>query len=252
MTSPLICTLSPAGKGLPYFIVPSVGSTPLALVRLARSIAPRRVVHAFSFAGMEDDLPPHRTVEAMATAYVAEVLACSPCGPYLLGGHCFGGAVALEMALQLEARGETVARLVALDSIPPPLAIAAPGHDASTGAEPMCRALENHGRRVLETVVARARGNHAKLPADVAHRLGGMLTLHIEAAIAYRAGRLRAPVHVLSTGGGGDALIAGWAAIAGSGVSGEEVPGDTFSMLAPPQVEVVGRCLGAALEAAQR
>ena len=252
VNSPLICTLSPAGEGLPFFIVPSVGSTPLALVRLARSIAPRRVVHAFSFAGMEDDLPPHRTVEAMATAYVAEVLACSPCGPYLLGGHCFGGAVALEMALRLEARGETVARLVALDSIPPPLAIAAPGHDASTGAEPMCRALENHGRRVLETVVARARGNHAKLPAGVARRLGGMLTLHIEAAIAYRTGRLRAPVHVLSTGGDGDALIAGWAAIAGSGVSGEKVPGDTFSMLAPPQVEVVGRCLGAALEAAER
>jgi thioesterase domain-containing protein len=252
VTFPLICTLSPAGEGLPFFVVPSVGSTPLALVRLARSLAPRRVVHAFSYAGMEDDQAPHRTVDAMATAYVAELLACSPCGPYLLGGHCFGGAVALEMALRLEARGETVARLVALDSMPPPLAIAAPGHDAPTGADPMVCALESLGRRVLETVIARARGNHAKLPADVAHRLGGMLTLHIEAAIAYRTRRLRAPVHVLSTRGGSDALIAGWAAIAGGGVSGEEVPGDTFSMLGPPHVEVVGRCLGATLATAER
>jgi thioesterase domain-containing protein len=222
VTFPLICTLSPAGEGLPFFVVPSVGSTPLALVRLARSLAPRRVVHAFSYAGMEDDQAPHRTVDAMATAYVAELLACSPCGPYLLGGHCFGGAVALEMALQLEARGETVTRLVALDSMPPPLAIAAPGHDAPTGADPMVCALESLGRRVLE------------------------------AAIAYRTRRLRAPVHVLSTGDGRDALIAGWAAIAGGGVSSEEVPGDTFSMLAPPQVEAVGRCIGAALEAAER
>ena len=109
-----------------------------------------------------------------------------------------------------------------------------PGTTPPPAPNPMYRALENHGRRVLETVIARARGHHAKLPADVAHRLGGMLTLHIEAAIAYRTRRLRAPVHVLSTGGGRDALIAGWAAIAGGGVSGEEVPGDTFSMLAPP------------------
>jgi thioesterase domain-containing protein len=252
MTSPLICTLSTGGEGPPLFVIPSVGSTPLALVRLARSIAPRRVVHAFSYAGMEDDLPPHRTVEAMATAYVAELLACSPRGPYLVGGHCFGGAVALEMALQLEARGETVTRLVALDSMPPPLAVAAPGHVAAAGADPVRSALEHHGRSVLETVVARARSNHALLPAGIAHRLGGVLKLHIDAAIAYRTRRLCAPVHVLCTGGGADVLMAGWAAIAGGGVAAEEVPGDTFSMLAPPHVEVVGRNLGAALEAGER
>lgn len=246
MTSPLICTLSTDGVDPPLFVVPSVGSTPLALVRLARSIAPRRVVHAFSYAGMDDDLPPHRTVEAMATAYVAELLACSPRGPYLLGGHCFGGAVALEMALELEARGETVARLVALDSMPPPLAV-----DAA-GADPVRSALERHGRRVFETVVARARSNHALLPAGIAQRLGGLLKLHIDAAVAYRTRRLRAPVHVLCTGGGADVLMAGWAAISGGGVAAEEVPGDTFSMLAAPHVEVVGRSLGAALGSAER
>jgi thioesterase domain-containing protein len=252
MNSPLICTLSTEGVGPPLFVVPSVGSTPLALVRLARSIAPRRVVHAFSYAGMDDDVPPHRTVEAMAAAYVAELLACSPRGPCLLGGHCFGGAVALEMALQLEARGEPVARLLALDSMPPPLALAAPGHVAAAGADPERSALERHGRQVFETVVERARSNHAQLPTAIAQHLGGMLKLHIDAAIAYRARRLRAPVHVLCTGGSADVLMAGWAAIAGGGVAAEEVPGDTFSMLASPHVEVVGRTLGAALEAAER
>src|SRR5262245_33221554 len=115
------CALSAGGAGGPVYLVPSLGLTPLSLLRLARAITPRRPTHAFAYAGMDDDLPPHRTLEAMATAYVADLLARSAPGPYLLGGHCVGGSVALEMALQLEARGEPVGRLVLLDSMAPPL-----------------------------------------------------------------------------------------------------------------------------------
>ena len=34
--------------------------------------------------------------------------AIRPHGPYVLGGHCYGGIVALEMARQLRAAGERV------------------------------------------------------------------------------------------------------------------------------------------------
>ena len=39
-------------------------------------------------------------------------------GPYCLGGYCFGGNVAYEMARQLQAVGEKVALLALLDTAP--------------------------------------------------------------------------------------------------------------------------------------
>lgn len=41
-------------------------------------------------------------------------------GPYLLAGHCFGGIIAYEMAQQLAACGESVARLILMD-VPAPI-----------------------------------------------------------------------------------------------------------------------------------
>ncbi len=107
MPAPRFCARSSRGGTRAPYLVPSVGSTP-SLVRLARAIDPRRPVRSFAYAGLEDDAAPHRTLEAMAAACVEELLAASPEGPYLLGGHCPGGTVALEIALQLEARGRNV------------------------------------------------------------------------------------------------------------------------------------------------
>ncbi|HSM67326.1 MAG TPA: thioesterase domain-containing protein, partial [Ilumatobacteraceae bacterium] len=56
--------------------------------------------------------------EAMATRYVTELRAHSD-GPYLLGGYSGGGIVALEMAHQLAAMGESVDHVVLFDSFPP-------------------------------------------------------------------------------------------------------------------------------------
>ncbi|HEY7141942.1 MAG TPA: alpha/beta fold hydrolase [Methylomirabilota bacterium] len=244
----LLCTLDRGGDGAPLYLVPSAGLTPLSLVRLARAISPRRPVHAFAYAGMEDDAPPHRTLPEMATAYVAELLGGRAQGPYLLGGHCFGGLVALEIALQLEARGEAVACLVVLDAIAPLLADADPGPIGPDRDSRPSAGLEEHVRRALDGIVARTESHYPLLPAEISRRLVRTLRLHVEAGLAYRARRLHAPTHVLRTRECHDAVLAGWAAIAAGGLSRHEVPGDTFSMLQPPHVEAVGRCLGAALQ----
>jgi len=49
---------------------------------------------------------------------VQAVRAFQPKGPYYLGGYCFGGNVAYEMARQLVAQGEPVAIVALLDSSP--------------------------------------------------------------------------------------------------------------------------------------
>ncbi|WP_160164449.1 non-ribosomal peptide synthetase [Pedosphaera parvula] len=58
-------------------------------------------------------------IEVMATQYVEDLRAFQPYGPYYLGGYCFGGVVAYEMACQLLAKGEKVALLALINSTPP-------------------------------------------------------------------------------------------------------------------------------------
>ncbi len=55
----------------------------------------------------------------MAARYIQEIQTVQPQGPYLLGGHSFGGYVALEMAKQLQLKGQKVARLAIFDTTVP-------------------------------------------------------------------------------------------------------------------------------------
>ena len=58
-------------------------------------------------------------VEELARLLVAAIQNVSPRGPYLLGGHCYGGVVAFEAAAQLLSQGEDITRLVLFD-VPTP------------------------------------------------------------------------------------------------------------------------------------
>jgi len=61
----------------------------------------------------------HDTVEALAAACITEMKMVQPTGPYVIGGHCFGGTVAFEIAQQLIAAGDTIATLIAVDAYCP-------------------------------------------------------------------------------------------------------------------------------------
>jgi amino acid adenylation domain-containing protein len=54
-------------------------------------------------------------VEPIAAAYLTQIRAIQPRGPYHLAGFCFGGVVAYEIARQLEASGEQVAQVATFD-----------------------------------------------------------------------------------------------------------------------------------------
>ena len=60
-----------------------------------------------------------RTLEQMASSYVAEVRRRQPAGPYYLGGLCAGGVIAFEMAMQLESVGEKVGLVAIMDAVEP-------------------------------------------------------------------------------------------------------------------------------------
>jgi thioesterase domain-containing protein len=242
--SPLMCTLA-SGGGAPLFVVPSVGTTPMSLVRLARAIEPRRTVHAFAYGGFEDDREPFGSIEAMAKACVAEIVAAAPDGPWLLGGHCLGGTVALEIAQQLGARGGRVACLALMDAIAPILADDRLVLDDATVAA--IHAREPHVREVLEGVGRRTLESFASLGPEVYTRLLTVVTLYVDHSVAYRARRCAAPIALISTVAPDDPDLARWTHIGGRPPTQHAAGGDTMSMLRPPHVEGLGRTLGAAL-----
>jgi thioesterase domain-containing protein len=58
-------------------------------------------------------------MEELAAHYIEELREFQPQGPYYLGGYCFGGEVAFEMAQQLSAQGQSVAMLAMINAMPP-------------------------------------------------------------------------------------------------------------------------------------
>jgi len=90
----------------------------LAYAALAARLAPDQPFIAFRAPGYSGSSEPLHSVEEQAALYVREMIAFQPNGPYYIGGYSHGGRVALEMALQLEAMGRTVAFLGIIDTTP--------------------------------------------------------------------------------------------------------------------------------------
>ena len=58
---------------------------------------------------------PRPSIESLTTAFLEAVREVRPDGPYLIGGFCTGGRIAIEMARQLREGGDTVDLLVLVD-----------------------------------------------------------------------------------------------------------------------------------------
>jgi len=84
----------------------------LYCIKMARQIDQDRPFYAIDPHGVHDAAP--HSIEEMAATRLELVRQVSPRGPYVLGGFCNGGLVAVEMARQLEAAGETVSSLILL------------------------------------------------------------------------------------------------------------------------------------------
>lgn len=115
-----LVALQVTGSLLPFFCVPPAARTVLIFRGLANRLGADQPFYSFQHLGMEGRHRPHDTVGEMASRYIAELRLIQPQGPYHLGGMCFGGFVALEMARRLKAAGQTVGYLAMLDVKNPP------------------------------------------------------------------------------------------------------------------------------------
>jgi thioesterase domain-containing protein len=100
---------------LPFFCVPGAGGNVLSMRPLAMAFPPDLPFYCLQARGLDGSEPFH-SVEKTAECYVREIRAVQPTGPYFLGGGCYGGLVAFEMARQLQQQGEQVALVALMDT----------------------------------------------------------------------------------------------------------------------------------------
>ena len=113
------------GNRPPLFCVHGAGGNVLNFRDLSWGLHHDQPFFALQARGVDGTTSPHRSIEEMARAYVEEIRALRPHGPYLLAGYSGGGVVAFEMAQQLKALGEEVPLLVFFDTYHPQMPIRA-------------------------------------------------------------------------------------------------------------------------------
>ena len=111
-----VVPLQPHGSLPPVFFVHSADRNVMGYVNLVRHLGPEQP--AFGIRDLGDMARP---VAHIAADHVEAIRAVQPHGPYYLASWSFGGIVAYEMAVQLQAEGETVAFLGMLDTLSPVL-----------------------------------------------------------------------------------------------------------------------------------
>ena len=111
-----LVAIQPKGSKRPFFCVHELFGDVLCYMNLARCLGPERPFYALQARGLDGTEEPLADIATMAAHYIEEIRSVQPEGPYALGGLCFGGFVAFEMAQQLRAKGEAVALVALLDS----------------------------------------------------------------------------------------------------------------------------------------
>jgi amino acid adenylation domain-containing protein len=117
-----VVPLHAEGTHPPLFLVHSADRDVMGYVNLVRHLDVEQPVYGLRDVG--DDLS--RPLARIAADHIEALRSVQPHGPYYVAGWSFGGFVAYEMALQLEALDEPVAFVGMLDTMAPPMADAWP------------------------------------------------------------------------------------------------------------------------------
>jgi thioesterase domain-containing protein len=204
-------------------------------------------------------------LEEMAARYLDALSAVQPAGPYRLGGWSMGGVVAYEMARQLAAKGEAVETLLLVDAAVPGTGGEPKDADDAVLASWFARDLGGLTGIDLEVAASDLRGKSGEEQAalllsraQAAHVLPrdlgtGDLLAHLAvfkrnytALLGYTPGAYAGTVHLLAAAEGEGDLAEPWRQAAAR-VEVEAVPGNHYTMVRPPEVDVLAERLRAQL-----
>lgn len=110
--------LRSTGSKLPYFFVAPAGASALSLQEFVSHLDRERPIYILQDPALEAAATPYHSVEELAAFYLQAIRQYQRSGTYLIGGACFGGIVAYEMACQL-AREKQAVSLVLVEAFWP-------------------------------------------------------------------------------------------------------------------------------------
>lgn len=266
MTAPVeesgVLTLQPEGTSPAFYCIPGADENPYYFRHLAGTLGRGRAFRVLRDTRTLESRGAY-SVEEQAATLVERLRSFQPRGPYHLGGHCYGGMVAWEMACQLEAAGER-SGTVSLFEVPAP------------GYPKVLRSWRRYLREAPAMVGRAASGGWASVRQQVAEHLRwlrGIRDKELAARAAERKALPVADVHPNITaarfyrprplGWDVEAFLAsgthhstrvledvrlGWRDTARGRFTVREVPGEDVRIFEPPHVEALARELRAALD----
>ncbi|ASC71028.1 Glutamate-1-semialdehyde 2,1-aminomutase [Halomicronema hongdechloris C2206] len=116
--APLI-KIQSQGSKRPLFFIHSMGGTVLCYNQLVRSLGTDRPCYGLQALGLYGDREPYTRIEDMAAHYIETLRLAQPEGPYLLVSWSMGSFIAFEMAQQLQKQGHLIELLALLDNPAP-------------------------------------------------------------------------------------------------------------------------------------
>jgi acyl-CoA synthetase (AMP-forming)/AMP-acid ligase II/thioesterase domain-containing protein/acyl carrier protein len=122
VSSRTLVALQPATASLRrpiFFCVHGLGGGVLDYRPLSQALGPEQPFYGLQARGVDGEGPIDDSIEAMAAHYIETIRPLQSHGPYYLGGYCFGGVVAYEMARQITAAAERVALVAILEGYAP-------------------------------------------------------------------------------------------------------------------------------------
>ena len=272
------------GSRQPFFCVHTLDGDVVSYAELARLLGPEQPFYGLRAQGLGGEKLPYARIEDMAAYYIEQVRTIQPEGPYLLGGMCFGGVVAFEMAQQFQAQGQELALLALMDTPRPPYGSA---RFLFWRFERFCRRLRGSIRHSMRRPIRHLRNLSRLSPvhwsAYVREKAGIAKEVAVDRssprAERFRAGRLteanravvdkanqramqrysprsysgRISLFLIGQPGARrfTNIRMGWAELASDGVEVYLVPGDHLTSLKEPNVRILAGKLRASLLRAQ-
>lgn len=256
------------GAGTPLFLIHPQGGDVCCYAALARELAADRDVYGIEAVGLNTDEEPLDLLEDMAERYLSELRQVRPHGPYSLAGWSYGGNVAYAMALRLEAEGELVefigaidARVFGRDGVEQWYRDKSEAERFRLGAELGADGVSELDEQEFLNVLlrdAKAKGRLApRADSGTVRRMMRVFTANGYAAERYQGtARVRADIHLFKATGRHETLPnpmvdpEGWRERTDGRLHVIELEGNHHDVVYPPRAADTARHLSAALRAA--
>jgi amino acid adenylation domain-containing protein len=219
-----------SSRNKPVFMVHPIGGTTFCYKSLVDEMGDYRTIYGIQDPAVDNKDAHYPNLKALACDYVVRIQAIQPYGPYYLCGASLGATVAVEMAAQLEAKGEVVKFIGLMDGFASYQRVLK-GFETNT----MCY------QKALHELIPCSVGPESPYYALMLERAEMLLNherLEVKAPLTlFKASTLLPKFASLALDN------YGWEGVSTGGLKVYEIDGDHTSILMSPNVARLAKCL---------